>query len=124
MDERIFHNRELKWGEVKMKIVLTVKEAKKLLNCIYGSQCVANTYPEMYMNKPEEPTVLSDEEVHNKIVEMCMHDKVNLYINEKLNYTTDRPNYDMIADALYPYDGEIISIIGSKEGNNFFVNTI
>lgn len=107
-----------------MKIKLSVKEAKMLLNCLYGTQCSSNTYPDMYMNKPEEPTVLSDEEVHNIIVKMCMHDKINLYINEVLSYTTNRSNYDMIAEELYPYDGEIISIIGSKKGNNWFVNTI
>lgn len=106
-----------------MKINISAKELKEILSDIIGI-CVEIGANDNFMNKPEEPTVLSDEEVHNKIVEMCMHDKVNLYINEKLNYTTDRPNYDMIADALYPYDGEIISIIGSKEGNNFFVNTI
>lgn len=106
-----------------MKIIISAKELKEILSDIVNIGVeIGNT--ENFMNKPEEPTVLSDEEVHNKIVDMCMHDKVNLYINEKLNYTTDRPNYDMIADALYPYDGEIISIIGSKEGNNFFVNTI
>lgn len=27
-----------------MKIKLTLEEAKILLNCIYGTQCVANTY--------------------------------------------------------------------------------
>lgn len=107
-----------------MKIKLTLDEAKILLNCIYGTQCVANTYPDMYMNKPEEPTVLSDEEVHNSIVKMCMQNKVNLYINEVLTYTTDRPNYDMIAEELYPYDGEIVSIINSKKGNNWYINTL
>lgn len=107
-----------------MKINLTLEEAKILLNCIYGTQCVANTYPDMYMNKPEEPTVLSDEEVHNSIVKMCMQNKVNLYINEVLTYTTDRPNYDMLAEELYPYDGEIISIINSKKGNNWYINTL
>jgi hypothetical protein len=107
-----------------MKINLTLEEAKILLNCIYGTQCVANTCPDMYMNKPEEPTVLSDEEVHNSIVKMCMQNKVNLYINEVLTYTTDRPNYDMLAEELYPYDGEIISIINSKKGNNWYINTL
>lgn len=107
-----------------MKINLTLEEAKILLNCIYGTQCVANTYPDMHMNKPEEPTVLSDEEVHNSIVKMCMQNKVNLYINEVLTFTTDRPNYDMLAEELYPYDGEIISIINSKEGNNWYINTL
>ncbi|UWG67522.1 MAG: hypothetical protein [Bacteriophage sp.] len=107
-----------------MKIKLTLEEAKILLNCIYGTQCVANTYPDMCMNKPEEPTVLSDEEVHNSIVKMCMQNKVNLYINEVLTYTTDRPNYDMIAEELYPYDGEIVSIMNSKKGNNWYINTL
>lgn len=106
-----------------MKINISVKELKEILSDIIGI-CVEIGANDNFMNKPEEPTVLSDEEVHNKIVDMCMHDKVNLYINEVLSYTTNRPNYDMIAEELYPYDGEIISIIGSKEGNNFFVNTI
>lgn len=107
-----------------MKIELTIEEAKLLLNCIYGSKCVANMCPYVCMNKPEEPTVLSDEEVHNSIVKMCMQNKVNLYINEVLTYTTDRPNYDMIAEELYPYDGEIVSIINSKKGNNWYINTL
>jgi hypothetical protein len=107
-----------------MKIELSLDEAKILLNCIYGTQCVANTYPDMHMNKPEEPTVLSDEEVHNSVVKMCMQNKVNLYINEVLTYTTDKPNYDMIAEELYPYDGEIVSIINSKKGNNWYINTL
>lgn len=106
-----------------MKINISVKELKEILSDIIGI-CVEIGANDNFMNKPEEPTVLSDEEVHNIIVEMCMHDKVNLYINEKLNYATDRPNYDRIAEELYPYDGEIISIIGSKNGNNWFVNTI
>lgn len=107
-----------------MKIELTIEEAKLLLNCIYGSQCDANVYPDECMNKPEEPTVLSDEEVHNSIVKMCMQNKVNLYINEVLTYTTDRSNYDMIAEKLYPYDSEIVSIINSKKGNNWYINTL
>lgn len=107
-----------------MKITLSVEELKVLLNCIYDTQRVANTYSDMYMNKPEEPTVLSDDEVHNSIIKMCMQNKVNLYINEVLTYTTDRPNYDMIAEELYPYDGEIVSIINSKKGNNWFINTL
>ena len=101
-----------------MKIKLSVKEAKQLLNCLYRTQCVAN----MYMNKPEEPTLLSDEEVHNEIVSMCMRKKVNLYINEVLTYTTDKPNYDRVAEELYPYDGEIVSII--NEDNNWYINTL
>ena len=75
-----------------MKIVLTVKEAKMLLNCLYGTQCVANTYPEMHMNKQEEPKVLSDEEVHNNIVQMCTQKKVNLYINEIITYSSNHPD--------------------------------
>jgi hypothetical protein len=106
-----------------MKINISAKELKEILSDIIGI-CVEIGDNDNFMNKPEEPTVLSDEEVHNIIVEMCMHDKVKLYINEKLNYATDRPNYDMIAEELHPYDGEIISIIGSKDGNNWFVNTI
>ena len=116
-----------------MKIKLSIKEAKILINCLYSKQCVANMnpemrvdvadmHPEMCMNKPEEPTLLSDEEVHNKIVEMCMTDKVLLYINEVLIYNTSRPNYDMIAEELYPYDGEIVSII--NEGDKWYINTL
>ena len=105
-----------------MKITLSVEELKTLLNCIYGTQCVANTYPDMRMNKPEEPTALSDEEVHNFIVKMCMHNKVNLYINEILTHTTNRPNYDIIAEGLRPYDGEIVSIINKDD--NWYVNTL
>lgn len=107
-----------------MKIKLSVKEAKMLLNCLYGTQCVANTYPEMHMNKPEEPTVLSDEEVHTNIVDMCMHNKVKLYINEVLIYATDRPDYDRIADALCPYDGEIVSITNINDSENWYINTL
>lgn len=102
-----------------MKINISVKELKEILSDIIGICDNDN-----FMNKPEEPTVLSDEDVHNSIVQMCTHDKVNLYINEVLIYTTNKPNYDMIAEELYPYDGEIISIIGGKEGNNWFINTI
>lgn len=106
-----------------MKINISAKELKEILSDIIGI-CVEIGTNDNFMNKPEEPTVLSDEDVHNIIVKMCMHDKINLYINEVLSYTTNRSNYDMIAEVLYPYDGEIISIIGSKEGNNWFVNTI
>ena len=116
-----------------MKIKLSIKEAKILINCLYDKQCIANMcpemrvdvadmLPEMCMNKPEEPTLLSDEEVHNEIVSMCMHKKVNLYINEILIGTTDKPNYDQIAEELYPYDGEIVSII--NEDDNWFINTL
>lgn len=108
-----------------MKIELTIEEAKILLNWIYGNQCIANTYSDMYMNKPEEPTVLSDEEVHNNIVKMCMKRKLDLYINEVPEYITDSPNYDMIAERLYPYDGEIVSIINdNKNEYKWYVNTI
>ena len=108
-----------------MKIELSLEEAKILLNCIYGTQCVANIYPDMHMNKPEEPTVLSDEEVHNAIVKMCMKRKLVLYINEVPEYITDSPNYDMIAERLYPYDGEIVSIIkDNKNEYNWYVNTL
>lgn len=106
-----------------MKINISAKELKEILSDIIGI-CVEIGANDNFMNKPEEPTVLSDEDVDNIIVEMCTHDKINLYINEVLSYTTNKPNYDMIAEELYPYDGEIISIIGSKEGNNWFVNTI
>lgn len=105
-----------------MKIKLSVKEAKLLLNCIYGHQCLANMHPEIHINKPEAPETLSDVEVHNKIVSMCMKNKVNLYINEVLTYTTDRPDYDRIAEELWSYDGEIVSII--NEDNNWYVNTL
>ena len=108
-----------------MKIELTIEEAKLLLNCIYGTQCVANTYPDTCMNKPEEPTVLSDEDVHNNIVRMCMKRKLVLYINEVPEYITDSPNYDRIAEALRPYDGEIVSIINSdKDEYKWHVNTL
>lgn len=102
--------------------MLSVEELKTLLNCIYGTQCVANTYPDKHMNKPEEPTVLSDEEVHNNIVKICMQNKVNLYINAMLIYTTDKPNYDMITEELYPYDGEIVSITHDRD--NWYINTL
>lgn len=108
-----------------MKITLSVEELKVLLNCIYGPQCVANTYPDMHMNKPEEPTVLSDDEVHNNIERMCMKRKLVLYINEVPEYITDSPNYDMIAERLYPYDGEIVSIINDdKNEYKWRVNTL
>lgn len=120
----------IKKGE-NMKIKLSVKEAKMLLNCLYGTQCITNTNSEVCMNKseacmnkPEEPTVLSVEEVHTNIVEMCMHNKVKLYINEVLIYATDRPDYDRIADALSPYDGEIVSIININDSENWYINTL
>ena len=105
-----------------MKIELTIEEAKILLNCIYGNQCIANTYPDMCMNKPEEPTVLSDEEVHNSIVRMCMQNKVDIYINEIISYSSEHPDYDRIAEALRPYDGEIVSII--NDVNEWYINTL
>lgn len=105
-----------------MKIILSVEEAKMLLNCLYGTQCIANTYPEKHMNKPEEPTILSDEEVHNNIVKMCMQNKVDLYINELITYSSNHPDYDSIAEALSPYDGEIVSII--KDDNSWYINTL
>lgn len=105
-----------------MKIELTIEEAKLLLNCIYGSKCVANMYPDVCMNKPEEPTVLSDEEVHNKIVRMCMQNKVDIYINEIISYSSEHPDYDRIAEALRPYDGEIVSII--NDVNEWYINTL
>ena len=114
-----------------MKIKLSVKEAKMLLNAIYGTQCVANTYPEMHMNKPEEPTVLSeeptvlsDEEVHNNIVQMCKQKKVYLYINNIITYASSKPDYDRIAEALRPYDGEIVSIININDSVNWYINTL
>ena len=105
-----------------MKIELTIEEAKLLLNCIYGSKCVANMYPDGCMNKPEEPTVLSDEEVHNNIVRMCMQNKVDIYINEIISYSSNHPDYDRIAEALRPYDGEIVSII--NDVNEWYINTL
>lgn len=105
-----------------MKIKLSVKEAKMLLNCLYGIQCIANTHPEGCMNKPEEPTVLSDEEVHNNIVKMCMQKKVNLYINEIISYVSSEPDYDRIAEALRPYDREIVSFI--NDDNDWYINTL
>lgn len=106
-----------------MKINISTKELKEILSDIVGIG-VEIGKTENFMNKPEEPTVLPDEEVHNAIVQMCMQNKVNLYINEVLTYTTDRPNYDMIAEELYPYDGEIVSIMNSKKGNNWYINTL
>lgn len=101
-----------------MKISITVQELKEILSEVFG----ISVEVESIMNKPEEPTLLSDEEVHTKIVSMCMRNKVNLYINEVLIYTTNRPNYDMIAEELYPYDGEIVSII--NEDDNWYINTL
>lgn len=107
-----------------MKINISTKELKEILSGVVGIG-VEIGKTENFMNKPEEPTVLSDEEVHNSIVKMCMQNKVNLYINEVLTYTTDRPNYDMIAEELYPYDGEIVSIINEdKNEYKWYVNTL
>ena len=102
-----------------MKIELTIEEAKLLLNCIYGHQCVANTCPEM--PKPEIKT-LSSEDVHNEIVSMCMSKSVTLYINNIKMYQSKESNYDEIAEFLIPYDGEIVSI--KEIENTWYVNTL
>ena len=114
-----------------MKITLSVEELKVLLNCIFGAMDVTSIYhsltghPDVYMNKPEEPAVLSDDEVHNNIVQMCMKRKLVLYINEVPEYITGSPNYDMVAERLYPYDGEIVSIINDdKNEYKWYVNTL
>lgn len=104
-----------------MKINISVKELKEILSEIVGVEVdVSST--ENCMNKPEEPTVLSDEEVHNSIVQMCMQNKVDLYINELISYSSNHPDYDRIAEALQPYDGEIVSII--NDGNEWYINTL
>lgn len=102
-----------------MKITLSVEEAKLLLNCLYGHQCVANTYPEM--PKPEIET-LSAEEVHNEIVAMCVSNSVTLYINNIKMYQSKEPDYDEIAEFLVPYDDEIVSI--KEIENTWYVNTL
>ena len=114
-----------------MKITLSVEELKVALNRIFGTTDTTTMYrnltsrPDMYMNKPEEPTVLSDEEVHNNIVQMCMKRKLVLFINEIPEYITDSPNYDRVAETLYPYDGEIVSIINDeKDEYKWYVNTL
>ena len=114
-----------------MKITLSVEELKVALNRIFGTTYTTTMYrnltsrPDMHMNKPEEPTVLSDEEVHNNIVRMCMKRKLVLYINEVPEYITDSPNYDRAAETLYPYDGEIVSIINDeKDEYKWYVNTL
>lgn len=104
-----------------MKISISVKELKEILSDIV-SIGVEIGGTENFMNKPEEPTVLSDEEVHNNIVKMCMQNKVNLYINAVLIGTTDEPNYDRIAEELYPYDDEIVSITHDRD--NWYINTL
>lgn len=97
-----------------MKINISAKELKEILSDIVNIGVeIGNT--ENFMNKPEEPTVLSDEEVHNKIVKMCTKRKLTLYINEVPEYITDSPDYDSIAETLYPYAGEIVSIINDEK---------
>lgn len=104
-----------------MKIIISVQELKEILSYVFGT----SFEPKNFMNKPEEPTVLSDDEVHNNIVRMCMKRKLVLYINEVPEYITDSPNYDMIAERLYPYDGEIVSIINDdKNEYKWHVNTL
>ena len=107
-----------------MKIIISAKELKEILSDIVNIGVeIGNT--ENFMNKPEEPTVLSGEEVHNNIVQMCMKRKLVLYINEVPEYITDSPNYDMVAERLYPYDGEIVSIINdNKNEYKWYVNTL
>ena len=102
-----------------MKIELTLAEAKTLLNSVYGSQCVANTYPEM--PEPQIKT-LSAEEVHNEIVSMCMSKSVTLYINSIKMYQSKEPDYDEIAEFLIPYDDEIVSI--KEIESTWYVNTL
>lgn len=102
-----------------MKIILTVEEAKLLLNSLYGQQCVANTYPEM--PKPEVET-LSPKDVHNHIVNMCCSKSVTLYINNIKTYQSKEADYDEIAEFLIPYDGEIVSI--KEIQNTWYVNTL
>ena len=104
-----------------MKINISAKELKEILSDIVNIGVeIGNT--ENFMNKPEEPTVLSDGEVHNAIMQMCMQNKVNIYINEVFTYTTSKPDYDLIAEELYPYDGEIVSIV--NQSNDWYINTL
>ena len=107
-----------------MKINISIKELKEILSDIVNIGVeIGNT--ENFMNKPEEPTVLSDEEVHDKIVKMCMKRKLVLYINEVPEYVTDSPDYDSIAETLYPYAGEIVSIINDeKDEYKWHVHTL
>lgn len=107
-----------------MKINISAKELKEILSDIVNIGVeIGNT--ENFMNKPEEPTVLSDEEVHNEIVKMCMKRKLVLYINEVPEYITDSPDYDSVAETLYPYDGEIVSIINDeKDEYKWHVHTL
>lgn len=104
-----------------MKINISAKELKEILSGIVGIG-VEIGKTENFMNKPEEPTVLSAEEVHNAILQMCMQNKVNIYINEVFAYTTSKPDYDLIAEELYPYDGEIVSI--TNHSNDWYINTL
>lgn len=107
-----------------MKINISAKELKEILSDIIGI-CVEIGKTDNFMNKPEEPTVLSDEEVHNNIVQMCMKRKLVLYINEVPEYITDSPDYDSVAETLYPYDGEIVSIINDeKDEYKWHVHTL
>lgn len=104
-----------------MEINISAKELKEILSDIVNI-CVEIGNTENFMNKPEEPTVLSDEEVHNAITQMCMQNKVNIYINEVFTYTTSKPDYDLIAEELCPYDGEIVSIV--NQSNDWYINTL
>ena len=104
-----------------MKINISSKELKEILSDIVGIGIEIGD-SENFMNKPEEPTILSDEEVHNAIMQMCMQNKVNLYINELITYSTNHPDYDSIAEELYPYDGEIVSIV--NQSNDWYINTL
>lgn len=104
-----------------MKISISVKELKEILSDIVGIGAeIGKT--ENFMNEPEEPTVLSDEEVHNAIARMCVQNKVDIYINEVFAYTSSKPDYDLIAEELKPYDGEIVSIINRR--NEWYINTL
>ena len=113
-----------------MKVNLSIEEAKILLNSLYDTKCCTNAFPEM--PKPvkindEEITPMSDEEVHQKIVEMCRDGKVTIWINYIETYTTDKADYDTIASLLIPYDGEIISVydLGKAKGRTkWFINTL
>lgn len=119
----------IKGGKI-MKINLTLKEAKTLLSSLYGTQCVANTYPEMpkpVKTDSKEIKPMSDEDVHRSIIQMCMDGKVTIWINYVETYTTDKADYDTIASLLIPYDGEIISIydLGKAKGRTkWFINTL
>ena len=106
-----------------MKINISAKELKEILSGIIGI-CVEIGSNDNFMNKPEEPTVLSDEEVHNNIVQMCTQNKLHLYINELIAYSSNHPDYDRITEALRPYDGEIVSIISINDSDSWYVNTL